>query len=284
MVAPCQACLPSVDNASGGGCCNYCVNIFLLDHKEYMYKKTDYLANGVNFLKQQYLPSAKIRLGKLMFYATDICNSRCKHCLIWAKRPVVHMPMSKILEVMGSSCITSRTNIGLEGGEFLLHPEAENILDWFSRNHRNYDLLSNCLQPDRLIALAGKYKPRRLFVSLDGTEETYLYMRGKDGYKHVLEVIKSLGQVLPVSVMFTLSPYNGFEDMFHVAEVCKKYNIDLRIGIYNNIAFFDTVDDAHSNEVSSLMSKLPIKVSAFSKTAAGSMRIAAAAGAGSSLK
>ncbi len=226
-----------------------------------MYTATDYLAKGVNFLKQQYLPSSKKKLSKLMFYATDICDSRCKHCLIWAKRPIVYMPTSKILEIMKSSCVTQNTNVGLEGGEFLLHPEAEEILEWFSLNHKNYDLLSNCLQPERLITLAGKYKPRRLFISLDGTEETYLYMRGKDGYKKVIKVIESLHQTVPVSVMFTLSPYNGFDDMFHVAEVCKKYSLDLRIGIYNNIAFFDTIDEAHTNEVSSLKIKEPLKVS-----------------------
>ncbi len=231
-----------------------------------MYTVADYLFKGVNFLKQQYLPSSKRKLSKLMFYATDVCNSRCRHCLIWAKRPSEYMPMCKILEIMKSSCITQNTNIGLEGGEFLLHPEAEEILKWFSINHKNYDLLSNCLQPERLIALAGKYKPRRLFISLDGSEDTYLYMRGKDGYRKVIKVIESLHKTVPISVMFTLSPYNGFDDMFFVAEVCKKYKLDLRIGIYNNIAFFDTIDEAHSNEVSSLKTKETLTLSELKKT------------------
>ena len=33
--------------------------------------------------------------------------------------------------------------------------------------------------------------------------------------------------------------------MQHVAEVCKKHGIDMRVGIYNDIAFFDTIDKAH---------------------------------------
>ena len=69
-------------------------------------------------------------------------------------------------------------------------------------------------------------------------------MRGKPGYDSVIKVIENLKDLLPVSVMFTLSPYNDFSDMEHVANVCKKYGIDMRVGIYNDIAFFDTVDKA----------------------------------------
>jgi MoaA/NifB/PqqE/SkfB family radical SAM enzyme len=69
-------------------------------------------------------------------------------------------------------------------------------------------------------------------------------MRGKDGYKDVLKVISALKNQVPVFVMFTLSPYNDFEDLEHVAELCKKHGVFLRVGIYNNIPFFDTIDDA----------------------------------------
>jgi MoaA/NifB/PqqE/SkfB family radical SAM enzyme len=43
--------------------------------------------------------------------------------------------------------------------------------------------------------------------------------------------------------MFTLSPYNDFE-LEHVAEICGQYNVFLRVGIYNNIPFFDTIENA----------------------------------------
>jgi hypothetical protein len=63
---------------------------------------------------------------------------------------------------MNSKCISQRTVVGLEGGEFLLHPEANEILKWFSENHKNFDLLSNCLQPHRVIDAVKKYPPKRL--------------------------------------------------------------------------------------------------------------------------
>jgi MoaA/NifB/PqqE/SkfB family radical SAM enzyme len=181
-----------------------------------------------------------------MIYTTDLCDSGCKHCLIWAKRPVVYLPFDSIRKIMHSKCVHTSTAIGLEGGEFLLHPQADDIMKWFSKHHRNYDLFSNCLKPDRLIAAVKKHKPHRLYISLDGTEETYLYMRGKDGYRDVLKVISDLKNTVPIFVMFTLSPYNDFEDLKHVADICEHHGVFLRVGIYNNIPFFDTIEEAGS--------------------------------------
>ncbi len=208
-----------------------------------MFKFSDYAGRGYNFLHNRFFP-AKKRLSSLMIYATDLCDSGCKHCLIWAKRPVTYLPLDKIKSIMASHCISSNTSVGLEGGEFLLHPEADKIMEWFSRNHRNYDLFSNCLRPDKLIEAVKKYKPKRLYISLDGDRDTYHYMRGKDGYDSVIKVITALKDTVPVFVMFTLSPYNDFGDLEHVAAVCEQYNVFLRVGIYNNIPFFDTIDDS----------------------------------------
>jgi MoaA/NifB/PqqE/SkfB family radical SAM enzyme len=223
-----------------------------------MYNTNSYITRGLTFLNNQMFPGSK-RLSTLMIYATDLCDSACKHCLIWAKRPVNFLPFDKIVEIMKSKCITHATSIGLEGGEFMLHPDAEKIMEWFCNNHPNYDLLSNCLNPDKLIDAVKKFPPKRLLISLDGTAETYLYMRGKPGYDSVIKVIENLKDVLPVSVMFTLSPYNDFDDMEHVANVCKKHGIDMRVGIYNDIAFFDTVDKAHETEIGSHKDEEPLK-------------------------
>jgi len=223
-----------------------------------MYKLQNYINRGRTFVNNQVFPGSK-KLSTLMIYATDLCDSACKHCLIWAKRPVNYLPFEKIVEIMQSRCITPHTTIGLEGGEFMLHPDALKILEWFCTHHKNFDLLSNCLQPDILIDAVKKHTPRHLYISLDGDADTYLHMRGKPGYHSVLKVIESLKGLLPVSVMFTLSPYNDFADMQHVAEVCKRYGIDMRVGIYNDIAFFDTIDKAHETDIGRQKDTPPLK-------------------------
>lgn len=208
-----------------------------------MFQFSDYASRGFNLLYNRLMPGSK-RLSSLMIYATDLCDSGCKHCLIWAKRPTTVLPLEAIVRIMESDCVHPSTMVGLEGGEFLLHPEADKILEWFSRHHKNYDLFSNCLKPDLLIRAVKEYRPHRLYISLDGDKDTYLHMRGKDGYDRVLQVIRELKGVVPIFVMFTLSPYNDFTDLTHVARVCKENGVLLRVGIYNNIPFFDTIEDA----------------------------------------
>lgn len=203
-----------------------------------MYTLYDYLHNGFLYLNNMMFPRHK-KLNQLMIYSTSLCQSRCRHCSIWQKQPE-HLSLDDIRRIMASSCISKRTVVGLEGGEFVLHPEAEAILEWFSLNHKNYTLLSNCLSPKRVIEMVRKYRPRHLFVSLDGDRDTYLRMRGRDGFDHVIEVVETLKDELPVSLMFCLSPWNDFKDMEFVIGIAKKYGIDVRIGMYSTMDFFET--------------------------------------------
>ena len=223
-----------------------------------MYSTADYITRGIRFAKNNIFTGHKT-LSTLMLYGTDLCDSGCKHCLIWTKRPVKHMPKEQIYEIMRSKCVSPSTVVGLEGGEFLLHPEAMEIMEWFHKNHPNFDLLSNCLKPDSTIEAVKKFPPKRLFISLDGKKDTYLHMRGKDGYDSVIKVIEECKDHVPISLMFTLSPYNDFNDLEHVIEVCKKYKIDVRVGVYNDIAFFDTVEKAHETEIGEVINDEVLK-------------------------
>jgi MoaA/NifB/PqqE/SkfB family radical SAM enzyme len=218
-----------------------------------MYKKSDYYNRAFNFLNNRLFPHKK-RLSTLAIFGTDLCDSACKHCLIWTKRPVNYLPFEKIKELMHSKCVTKSTTVALAGGEYLLHPDAVEIMGWFRDHHRNFDLLTNALKPELAIEAVKKHPPRRLYISMDGDKDAYLHMRGKDGYDGIIKVIESLHHVLPISLMFTLSPYNDFKDLEHVAGVCKKYNIDLRVGVYNDISFFDTIEDAHNFDIGELKS------------------------------
>ncbi|MDE5840521.1 MAG: radical SAM protein, partial [Muribaculaceae bacterium] len=203
-----------------------------------MYKVSDYIRNGFLFLTNNLFPRHK-KLSQLMIYATNRCQSRCRHCSIWQK-PHDTLSKDEIISLMSSRCITQHTTVGLEGGEFALHPEASEIMKWFRDNHPNYTLLSNCLAPGKVIELTRKYRPRHLYVSLDGNHDTYLSMRGVDGYDKVIRVIEELKDEIPISLMFCLSPFNSFKDMEFVIDIARKYNIDIRIGIYGTMDYFDT--------------------------------------------
>ena len=206
-----------------------------------MYSIFDYAYNGILYLNNILRPHHK-RLSQLMIYSTTACQSACKHCNIWQK-PVQHLSLDDIKRIMQSRCITKQTTVGLEGGEFILHPQAAEIMAWFREHHLNYTLLSNCLAPRRVIEAVRLYHPRHLYVSLDGGRETYRRMRGRDGYERVILVVETLKDEVPLSLMFCLSPWNSFDDMAFVIDVAKHYHVDVRIGIYGTMAFFDTTSE-----------------------------------------
>lgn len=220
-----------------------------------MYKTSDYLRNGVLYLNNIIRPHHK-RLSTLMIYSTTKCQSRCKHCSIWQK-PEEHLSLRMIKMIMASQCVTKNTVVGLEGGEFLLHPEANAIMEWFKDNHPNYTLLSNCLAPQKVIEAVRLYHPSHLYVSLDGNKETYKAMRGCNGHDKVLEVIETLKDEVPVSLMFCLSPWNTFEDMDYVIGLAKRYDVDVRIGIYGTMDFFDTTADLLSADMAHYIQNIP---------------------------
>ena len=204
-----------------------------------MYKVSDYINRGLKLANNMVFPKRK-KLSTIMLYSTDRCNSKCKHCYIWEKKPKQHLSFEKIKEIIESPVVNKNTLIGLEGGEFILHPEAEQIMDYMSKNHPNFDLLSNAIVADKLLELTTKYKPKRLFVSLDGDRDTYERLRGVDAYDKVLDSIVKLKDIVPVSIMFTLTNYNDFNDLEHVAAFCKQHDLDVRIGVYNTMDYFDT--------------------------------------------
>ncbi|MEA3448406.1 MAG: radical SAM protein [Bacteroidota bacterium] len=212
-----------------------------------MYTTKDYIRRGLKFANNSLFPQHK-KLSTIMLYSTDRCNLKCKHCYIWAKKPKQDLGLDKIKEIINSPVVSKHTLIGLEGGEFILHPEAEDILKYLSAHHPYFELLTNGRDADTIIKLTREYKPVRLYVSMDGTKETIKSMRRADIYDNIIKVIDTLSGELPLSVMFTLTPFNTFKDLEHVAGVCKKYNIDMRIGIYNTMEYFDTQSKTDSTD------------------------------------
>ena len=202
-----------------------------------MYGFIDYARGGLFCLNNFLRPRHK-KLSQLMIYATTRCQSHCRHCNIWQK-PHVDLPLATIRELMASHCVTRNTTVGLEGGEFFLHPESEEIMRFFASHHPNYTLLTNGLTA-RVVDLSLRYRPRRVYVSLDGDRDTYRVMRGCDGFDSALRVVRALKDRIPVSLMFCLSPWNSFRDMEFVIQLARSLDVDVRIGIYGQMAFFDT--------------------------------------------
>jgi MoaA/NifB/PqqE/SkfB family radical SAM enzyme len=98
------------------------------------------------------------------------------------------------------------------GGEAILHRQIEDILSALRDNKTNYTLLSNCLEPDRLLQLIHDYDVPSLTISFDGLKHDEI--RGREGNRVMIESFlwrlrTALWRNKPeVKLSYTLSTYN----------------------------------------------------------------------------
>ena len=178
------------------------------------------------------------QLTRIAVYATNRCNSRCRTCGQWRAEPKIDLPADVVLAVLRSPALSRFATMEIEGGEFLLHPEAERILEGL--RGRRYTLVTNGLLSDELIAAVRAYRIPAVAVSLDGPPATYARVRGVDGYDPVVRTIEALRGLTDLSIIFTFSPWNGRADYEHVRDRCRAWGIPLGYNIYSDMAYFDT--------------------------------------------
>ena len=199
-------------------------------------RKNNYLFYLTNSFYVSYM-RRKRKILTFMFYTTNRCNSRCKTCHIWKSRPKMDLPLKLIEDVLDSDSVSSITNFGLEGGEFILHPRFIEIIRMLSG--RNYILLSNGVLDDRLIEVVKEYGVPHIHLSLDGDRRTHEDIRGTDNYDSVIRIIEELNGSTKISVVFTISPWNTLDDFCHVKGLCEKYNVRFTYTVYDDFFLFD---------------------------------------------
>lgn len=182
----------------------------------------------------------KRKIQNVSIFATNRCNSRCKICYIWKETPKHDLDKSVVEGILRSRLLSKSCFIGLVGGEFLLHPDYEGIIETVRKKTNNYVLYSNCILADRLIEAVEKFRIPNIQVSLDGDRETYKKVRGVDKYESVIKVIESLKGRTRIGVTYTINPLNSRNDLMHVMGIVKRNNANISIGIYDRREMFHT--------------------------------------------
>lgn len=196
-------------------------------------------------------------VAPLPIFITDRCNSRCQTCNIWRKKNT-DLDFEIVKSILNDKVITKFTSFIIAGGEPILHPHFDEIMPLFQG--RNYLFLSNGLKVRKLIEVVRKYNIRNLGLSLDGTPETYRRVRGVDGFAKNEEVVQELkDDKINIYVNFVVNPWNSREDLTSVIEFCRKYGVNLLVGYYQNIPYFETTKRAgHLPDVGDLIASSPL--------------------------
>jgi len=182
----------------------------------------------------------KLAFAEIPIFATDRCNSKCLICSIWKKSPKTDLDPKVVRKILESKVLSKFSSFILTGGEFILHPEYEEILSLLNKSGKNYTLLSNGLLPDRLIEIVRRFRVKRISLSLDGSPETYRKIRGVDGYSHVKKIVEELkDDDVRISIGYTISPWNSRNDLLHVMDFCTRNAVSFNVGYYCSMEYYD---------------------------------------------
>lgn len=172
-------------------------------------------------------------------FITERCNSKCKTCGIWKKKNPSDMPMELFQRIIDD--IPKGVHINITGGEPLLHPKIDEMIQLLSKRKRSYTLFSNGILSEKLLELVRNAGVKKLILSCDGPRETYKRIRGVDNYDNIVRIVDELKDEINVSIDFTMNPLNSKEDLIEVKKFCDSRGVYLGIGVYDNPEYFDTM-------------------------------------------
>lgn len=175
------------------------------------------------------VPECGYYLNQIYFYLTQGCNLKCRHCWIAPKYqtedttwPSVDFELFKDIVQQGKELGLS--GVKLTGGEPLIHPKIEQILDYLSETGLRLTIESNGVKctPPIVEKIMKNHRPF-VSVSLDAPDsETHEWVRGVPGcFDAALNGVRNLVKAgLRPQIIMSVMRRNAdkMEDVVRLAE------------------------------------------------------------------
>ncbi len=134
------------------------------------------------------LPECGYFLNTIYFYLTEGCNLRCRHCWLAPKYESAApryptLPVDRFKDIVAQGRELGMSNVKLTGGEPLLHPDIEQILDHVVQEKLGLTVETNGVRctPDLARSMA-RCANSFVSISLDGADAaTHEWVRGVTG-------------------------------------------------------------------------------------------------------
>ncbi len=122
------------------------------------------------------------------FAITDHCNLRCPHCIRDDVTTVRSLEPELVASVLDqAAALYGPVAASFTGGEPLLHPEFERVVEQCATRRVPYRFVSNGWHLKRVLPVLRRHAPQSVRLSLSGaTQETHDTERGGGSYGRVL--------------------------------------------------------------------------------------------------
>ncbi len=176
----------------------------------------------------------------LIFYVTNKCNARCKHCFYWRdlNKKEQELNLEQIRKI-ANSLKRKLDLLVITGGEPFLREDIVEICRIFygGNNTNRISIDTNGTLPDvigskvRNILEANPSKTLSVFISLDGMEKTHDNIRGiKNAFNAVEKTLKKLKELeqkhknLSIMVATTITGDN-IDELEDIISFVKRFNV-----------------------------------------------------------
>ncbi|MEK3916959.1 radical SAM protein [Paenibacillus sp. FSL H7-0331] len=152
----------------------------------------------------------------------ESCNLRCKMCFEWGdngaykEKPELKKLDLAVVKKIIEDCSPARPYYELYGGEPLIYPWIDEVLESIKYHHSSVHFPTNGTLLERHAEMLVEHAPERVWVSLDGPEEINDAQRGEGvfqkamkGIRKLYEVRESKGSIYPkIGISTAVTPIN----------------------------------------------------------------------------
>ena len=151
---------------------------------------------------------------RLVIDLTSRCNLRCAYCCFFSRPDEserTDLPPERWVALIDEAGRSGVLKVTLRGGEALLSPAFDAVLEAVLRNRMRFILLTNgkIFTPELAARFASTGRCDRVKISLDGREEIHDRLRGKGSHAAALAAIEAArSEDLPVYVTCAVHKFN----------------------------------------------------------------------------
>jgi len=143
----------------------------------------------------------------LGFAITQHCNLRCPHCIRDDVTTVRSLPASFVRRVTAEAVeVFDRVTVSLTGGEPLIHPDFEAIVEGLAAQGVPWRFVSNGWHMARALPILERWPPEGVRLSLSGADRaTHDAERGRGSFDRVLTAVALLtSRRIPASLSIVI--------------------------------------------------------------------------------
>ena len=206
------------------------------------------------------LPECGYHLGTIYFYLTEGCNLKCRHCWLAPKFqteetiwPSLDFELFKDIIKQGKELGLS--GVKLTGGEPLIHPDIEKILDHIKEESLKLTIATNGVRcTPGIVAKIIKCKEPFVSVSIDGADDaTHEWVRGISGsFDAAWNGVRNLVDAgLQPQIVMSIMKHNATQ-MEPIVRLAKKENVE-------SVKFNLVIPSGRGKQMQNSNKTLPIK-------------------------